>query len=119
MTQVQTNNLTPDQLQALRDELQRTLCRIERSIKANGNGRPELDQSAVGRLSRIEALQNQRVTQGLHDRERVQLEQVMSALQRLDEGTYGLCTDCQTAIRFERLLVFPEARTCTGCTGGE
>ena len=117
MTQVRPS-LTSEQIGQLRSELQRTLSRIERSLKANGNGRPDLDQSAVGRLSRIEALQNQTFTQGLHDRERVQLEQVLDALRRLDEGSYGLCTACHGPVRFERLLVFPETRTCSDCGTG-
>ena len=108
--------LTPDQIAQLRGELERTLTRLERNAKTNGNGRPgEIDQSAVGRLSRIEALQNQGLTQNLQDRERLQLALVLEALLRLDEGTYGLCTSCHAPISFERLHVFPETRTCTGC----
>jgi DnaK suppressor protein len=108
--------LTPEQIGKIRDELQRTLNRLERSMKTNGNGKPpELDQGAVGRLSRIEAIQNQGLTRDLHERERLQLDQVSAALQRIDNGSYGLCTTCREPIRFERLVVFPETRTCNGC----
>ena len=75
--------LTPQQIDEIREELRRSLARLERSVRTNGNGRtPDLDQSAVGRLSRIEALQNQGMTQNIKDRERVQLEQVLKALER-------------------------------------
>jgi DnaK suppressor protein len=108
--------LTPAQMEQLREELQRSLTRIERTLKNNGNGRPaEIDQSAVGRLSRIEAIQNQGLTQNLHERERVKLSEVAQALQRLETGAYGVCSACHAAIRFERLLVFPETRTCSRC----
>jgi DnaK suppressor protein len=111
--------LTDAQKAQLRGELQRTLSRIEKSLNLNGGGRvTELDQSAVGRLSRIEALQNQGLTRNLHDRERLQLEQIIEALGRLDEGRYGVCTSCRTPIRFERLMVYPEARTCSSCGSG-
>jgi DnaK suppressor protein len=111
--------LTDEQIAQLRDELQRTLSRLERSMKTNGNGHAtDLDQSAVGRLSRIEALQNAGLTQNLKARERQQLEEVVAALHRLSEGSYGLCTACHGPIRYERLLVFPETRTCSGCGGG-
>jgi DnaK suppressor protein len=110
--------LTPEQLGQLRDELQRTLARLERSMKSNGNGRPgEIDQSAVGRLSRIEAIQNQGLTQNLAEREQVQLGEVLAALRRIEEGSYGICTSCHTPIRYERLLVFTEARNCSQCGG--
>jgi DnaK suppressor protein len=118
MTPVQPT-LTPAQIEQLREELQRTLTRLERSMAAKGNGRPgEIDQSAVGRLSRIEALQNAGLTQNLHERERAQLEAVVDALRRLEAGSYGLCTVCQATVQFERLLVFPETRTCAHCGSG-
>ena len=108
--------LTPEQIGEIRDELQRTLTRLERSMKTNGNGHPtEIDQGTVGRLSRIEAIQNQGFTRDLHERERLQLDQVSAALQRIESGSYGVCTSCRAPIRFERLVVFPETRTCNGC----
>lgn len=111
--------LSGEQLDELRHELRRTLSRLERGMKSNGNGRAtDLDQSAVGRLSRIEALQNAGLTQNLHARERQQLEEVVAALHRLDDGSYGLCTSCRGPIRYERLLVFPETRTCNSCGTG-
>lgn len=111
--------LSEAQVEELRDELQRTLTKIERSLQLNGGERTtDLDQSAVGRLSRIEAIQNQGFTQNLHDRERLQLEQVVEALKRVEAGTYGLCTTCKEPIVYERLAVFPETRTCGRCSGG-
>ena len=110
-------SLTPDQLGQIRDELQRTLTRLERSMKTNGTGKPtEIDQGTVGRLSRIEAIQNQGLTRNIHERESLQLEQVVEALRRIENGSYGTCTSCHAPIRFERLLVFPEARNCNGCS---
>lgn len=110
--------LTSEQIEQLREELQRTLGRIERSLAVDGGRTTDLDQSAVGRLSRIEALQNQGLTKNLHERERAQLQQVLDALHRLEEGSYGFCDGCRGPIGFERLLVFPEARTCSRCSGG-
>ena len=41
--------------------------------------------------------------------------QVDAALQRLDEGTYGLCEDCLNPITEERLKAMPFARRCIDC----
>jgi DnaK suppressor protein len=41
--------------------------------------------------------------------------QVEAALQRLDEGTYGICEDCLTPINEERLKAMPFARRCINC----
>jgi DnaK suppressor protein len=108
--------LTTEQIDQIRGELERTLTRLERSTKSSNNGHSaEIDQGTVGRLSRIEAIQNQGLIRTLHEREQQQLEQVAEALQRIAAGSYGICTACRTPIRFERLLIFPEARTCSHC----
>lgn len=118
MTLPQTQVLSDQQLLEIRQELERRLRRIERSAGANGGATSrEIDQSTVGRLSRIEALQNQGLTDTLKQRERTQRDEVVQALGRIVEGTFGLCTGCRAPIQFERLLVFPEARTCSSCLG--
>lgn len=111
-------SLTPVQIGQIQDDLLRILARLERSMKISGQAaRPvELDQSCVGRLSRIDALQNQGLVQNLQERERVQLAHVLDALKRIEEGRYGICSACGEPIQPERLLVFPETRTCTPCT---
>ena len=75
----------------------------------------ELDQGAVGRLSRMDSLQNQSMAKGLRERESVRLAQIQGALRRLDAGTYGVCTECGNPVAAERLFVFPESGTCTDC----
>jgi DnaK suppressor protein len=121
MTLPKANRMTPttcmtlEQAEQLRQDLLRSLSRLERSTKSNGSGLGNLDQTCIGRLSRIEALQNRGLTQGLKERERIHLEQVLDALCRLEKGTYGICDSCQIPIPYERLLVFPETRTCTPC----
>ena len=73
----------------------------------------ELDQTAVGRLSRMDALQNQPRT--LQEREEMRLAAIREALGRLEVGTYGTCTECDEAIGFDRLYVVPEAADCGRC----
>ena len=75
----------------------------------------ELDQGAVGRLSRMDSLQNQSLAKGLRERESVRLALIQEALRRLDAGTYGICTECGDPIAAERLYVFPESGTCAHC----
>lgn len=111
--------LTSAQLQQIRDDLERMLRRLERSRDKNGSpGSDALDQSSIGRLSRIEALQNRGFKENLEERERTQLDEVLQALGRLEDGTFGTCTTCSSPIGFDRLLVFPETRTCAGCRNG-
>ena len=109
--------LTKDHLAELREELETQLTRLMRSIEASEAALEpvELDQSRVGRLSRMDELQNQSLTRNLHEREEIRLRLVRNALSRMDEGTYGLCAACESEIPYERLLIFPEAVECGSC----
>jgi DnaK suppressor protein len=51
----------------------------------------------------------------LSDRERVKIKQVDDALDRLDEGTYGVCESCGLEIAEERLQAMPFTRLCRDC----
>ena len=111
--------LTAAQLEELREELESELVRLRRSMKVSEEtkGPVELDQTSVGRLSRMDAIQSQAMQKGLHERELGRLGALESAVKRLAEGTFGLCDGCGAAIPYGRLLVMPEARYCTACGG--
>jgi len=109
--------LSAEQLADLRGELDRQLGKLERSMRVTAEAlRPvELDQTAVGRLSRIDSLQNQGLTRNLRVREQTKLAQLIEARERVEAGSYGVCTGCGSQIPFERLFVFPEAPECGSC----
>ncbi len=110
--------LTPTDLEELCQDLETELLSLERSMKVTDIGlKPvELDQTAVGRLSRMDELQNQALTRNLREREDVKLGGLQQALQRIEDGTYGRCTECGEGIPLARLHVFPETATCVECT---
>ena len=51
----------------------------------------------------------------LSDRERVKIKQIDDALERLDEGSYGVCESCGLEIGEERLQAMPFTRLCRDC----
>lgn len=110
-------HLTAEQLRELEEELESQLLRLERSMRVTEEGlRPvELDHTAVGRLSRIDELQNQALTKNLREREETKLGGLLQALRRIEAGTYGRCAECNVPIPFERLAIFPETATCMDC----
>lgn len=112
--------LTPEQRDELANELERQLTRLKRSMAITDEGlrTVELDQTSVGRLSRMDALQSQSMSRGLREREVVRLSQILDALARLAADSYGVCTRCGGGITFERLFVFPEAPECAACVTG-
>lgn len=114
-----TAPLTSEQTEELEELLLRALAKLEESMELTEEAaRPvELDQTAVGRLSRMDSLQNQAMSSNLQDRERDRLAGIVAALKRIEDGTYGVCRECGEPIQYGRLLVVPEAATCSACAG--
>lgn len=75
----------------------------------------ELDQSKVGRLSRMDAMQGQAMAQASAQRRKMVLQDIEAALKRVDDGSYGLCLACDEPIADKRLEFDPTARRCIGC----
>ncbi|MCG5501096.1 TraR/DksA family transcriptional regulator [Ectothiorhodospira lacustris] len=74
-----------------------------------------LDQSSVGRLSRMDALQQQAMAQNTRQRARQSLLRIEAALRRCDDGSYGDCLDCGEPINPRRLDLDPAATLCITC----
>lgn len=55
----------------------------------------------------------------LEENERTELEELRAALQRFDDGTFGVCTNCGIDIPTERLEAVPTARLCMTCKQAE
>lgn len=75
----------------------------------------ELDQSKVGRLSRMDAMQAQAMAKASSQRREAALKQIIAALKRLDEGDFGLCLKCDEPINPKRLEFDPTATLCIDC----
>jgi len=75
----------------------------------------ELDQTRVGRLSRMDALQGQAMSQETQRRRTIELKRIAAALQRIDTGDYGFCLSCDEAIVSARLEIDPAATQCVAC----
>lgn len=74
-----------------------------------------LDQSRVGRLSRMDALQAQAMSKEAGRRRALALTRARAALERLEAGQYGACVCCQAPIDARRLELDPAATLCIGC----
>ena len=75
----------------------------------------ELDQTRVGRLSRMDAMQAQAMSKETGRRRRQQLIQIEAALKRIESGDYGYCEECGEEIAAKRLAIDPTALFCIDC----
>lgn len=73
-------------------------------------------QDGVSDFKDIAAEQSRDVVDEAHtDQAALELEQVLAALQRVDDGSYGECMDCGAAIDERRLTAMPAAAYCVAC----
>ena len=75
----------------------------------------ELDQSRLGRLSRMDAMQVQAMSVESRRRRTLQLQRIEAALQRLEKGAFGRCLRCGEDIAKKRLEIDPTSFHCIDC----
>ncbi len=110
------DELTPEQIK----ELKRTLVRLRKELIAIESGleegtRPVEPDSAIGRISRMDAMQIQQMAHASRRAARRRLQQVAGAMHRLEDETYGECAECADDIGYARLKARPEAPFCLEC----
>ena len=110
MDKIQLNHFR-EQLLQLRSEL------MDLSSTSNDAAKPvELDQAAVGRLTRMDAMRAQGMAIEIKRRREQQLLRIDSALSRIATGDFGLCLKCGEEIDVRRLSVDPSYTQCIKCT---
>ncbi len=109
-------DLTPEQLEDLHGDLL-TLHDLLVKELAEGSDRTQtvdLDQP-IGRISRVDALQQQKMAQAQRQRTRGRLSLVKVTLKLGDDGDYGECRRCGESIGYDRLKAKPESPLCVPC----
>lgn len=98
-------------LEALRDELDGLLAGT-----VDGARPVDLDEP-IGRLSRVDAMQQQSMLAANRVAASRRRAQVEAALRRIEEDEYGECASCGEPVDPRRLEAQPEAPLCVSCQG--
>ncbi len=94
---------------------QRKLLLETQSISQQSTKTVELDQTRLGRLSRMDAMQQQEMAKAVALRRSKNLQRISVALQRIDNEDYGYCLACDNKIAAGRLEFDPCASLCITC----
>ncbi|MGI9411381.1 MAG: TraR/DksA family transcriptional regulator [Hyphomicrobiaceae bacterium] len=86
-----------------------------RELSSGARAPVQLDQSSVGRVSRIDAMQQQAMALATERNRERDLQRVKAAILRLDEGDFGFCVTCGEDIAEKRLRLDPAVTTCIDC----
>lgn len=111
------DELTKEQIEAFEKQLlerREEIKELER-ISRSSQETVKLDQSRVGRLSRMDALQGQAMAAETARRRKVELQRIEAALRRIASDDFGYCVRCDEEIPLNRLRTDPSTPTCLRC----
>ena len=112
--------MTENEVEKIRRKLHQMLedLSAQDSLRRESQKTVELDQQSVGRLSRMDALQQQAMAKAQQTRRTVSETRIRATLQRIDEGEFGFCADCGEEIEPKRLELDPTTPKCVSCARG-
>lgn len=110
------DELTDSQLDELRADLEVLAVELQRQVEQTAEGSKPVDlDEPIGRLSRMEAMQQQKMVEANRRAAQLRLDAVGRARSALDSEEYGLCRICDEPIGYRRLKAKPEVAVCIRC----
>jgi DnaK suppressor protein len=96
----------------IRSEIRKLTQKIEELKEFTAPVSPD---DAIGRISRMDAINNKSITEASMRNLQTRLDQLQKISQVVNDKEFGLCIKCHKPIPFERLKIRPEIRLCAGC----
>ena len=111
------HELSDRELSEFRERLNQRLIELDTLSESSQNSRDavDLDQSRMGRLSRIDALQMQAMEQAVEARRQLERQRILEAQSLIDRDEYGYCVICGEPIALKRIKFDPSLITCINC----
>ena len=108
--------LTAEQTRELTERLERERDQLEERLLLTKEGAKPVELSEpIGRLSRMDAIQQQQMTKANRATDERRLRQIEASLDALTKGEFGYCRSCEEPIGFARLSARPETPFCLEC----
>lgn len=96
----------------INDEISNTENRIEEYKEIT---KPISPDSAIGRVSRMDAINNKSVAEASLRQAENKLKSLNRVLSKLDDDDFGICLKCKNKIPIGRILIRPESLLCVNC----
>lgn len=102
--------------ESLRRQIEEELETLRETIAALEEGsKPVAPDSALGRLTRMEALGARAVSQASLQSVKDKYNQLKHALERIDQPDFGICNLCKQPLTADRIIAVPNTRLCVPC----
>jgi len=108
--------MTPTQKEEIQHQIQKELTALDEQIALLvEKAKPIAPDCSLGRLTRMEAMNEQEVNQRILEENHLRQTRLRNALSRVDSEMFGICIECEEAIGFERMRIRPESVRCIAC----
>jgi DnaK suppressor protein len=77
--------------------------------------KPIAPENAIGRISRMDAINNKSVTEAALRTAEEKLSKLNYMLTQIDDDNFGICAKCKKPIPIGRILLMPQSRHCVNC----
>ncbi len=104
-----TRNEIKERLRTEISECEQKIADLEEVTK------PVSPDAAIGRLSRLESMNEKSVNEAALYKTRERLAKLETAMTKVNDSTFGICSSCGAPIPVERLLYLPESTRCVNC----
>lgn len=105
-----------EDLQIIKKEIQELIQKLEGEIAdLEANAQPVAPENAIGRISRMDAINNQSVLEASLRNRRRKLSKLRIALSNVDQPGFGICSSCGRNINPKRVMLMPESTRCIHC----
>lgn len=105
--------------QELKDVKEKILMEIEKTnrtiIDCREITKPISPENAIGRISRMDAINNKSVAEAALRQAEEKLKNLQYVLNSIDEKDFGICLKCEKPIPLGRILLMPQSRFCVNC----
>jgi len=107
--------LTKKALEGFRKQLNQNLDGLLDEAKQTVNGMSNPNENLADPADRASLESDRNLTLRIRDRERKLIGKIKEALERIDNGTYGICEECGEYITADRLQARPVTTLCIDC----
>ena len=100
----------------IKDKILKEIAKTEKVLaKSKELKKPQKSTEAVGRVSRMNDINNQAISFALENQSKLKLASLKKILSQVGTPAFGLCLKCKKKIAIGRILIRPESLLCVKC----
>jgi DnaK suppressor protein len=108
--------MTTEDKATIKEKIESELIQLQAQIvKLVKLVKPIAPDCSLGRLTRVEAMNEQVINLKILDEARLRETRLHNALRRVEHEMFGVCIECEESIGIGRMMIRPESIRCVGC----